>query len=104
MDDELKTKIDKARERFQSERMALRNKALTVEDRNQRTDDVRRAEREFWLSLGNDGQEQVRARLDELRPEILPTHPRQLGSSAPVEVEYSVMDEFYFLRRLAEGE
>jgi hypothetical protein len=103
LDDELKTKTDKARERFQTERIAIR-KTLMDEERNKRTEEVRKAEQEFWLSLGEEEQEQVRERMNELQPIILPTHPRQLGSTAPVEVEGSVMDEYYFLRRLSEGE
>jgi hypothetical protein len=104
MDDKLKTEIDKARERFQTERVALHSKTLTVEERTRRAGEIRKAEQQFWESLGEDGQGQVLARIEELEPTIIPTHPRQLGSNAPVEVEWSGMDEYYFLRRLAKGE
>jgi len=104
MDDKLKTEMDKTRERFQTERIALHSQTLTAEERTRRADEIRSAEQKYWESLGEDGQGQVLARLDELEPTIIPTHPRQLGSTAPVEVEWSGMDEYYFLRRLAKGE
>lgn len=103
MDDALKFKLDEARERFQNERMTLRKQAMSDEESERRTRAVEQAEQAFWQSLGEAGQEQVRERLKELQPKILPTHPRQLGSTAPAEVEMGVMDEYFFLRRLAEG-
>jgi hypothetical protein len=102
MDEKLKKILDEARDRCQTERVAIRtDKFISEEERQRRTVDIQNREHMFWQSLGDVDQGRVRARIEELQPLVVPAQTVQLGSEPPVAIEGSVLDEFYFLRRIA---
>lgn len=105
MDDKLKRKMDDARERIQSKRVAITKEADPAM-REQMITDVTQEERQLHQSLTDGEREQVEQRFQEVeRQAAIPTRPRHPDSIKPAEaIPWQLNDEYYFLRRILRGE